>query len=126
MRAEPLWCRRVGLKCSRRTARARPSIALLAAGLTVLLSVSVLAGEWYVDVVNCNGGTGGSGTQADPFCRIQDAINAAWDGDTIHIAPGTYYENLIVDRDLMLVGTVGRKPRPKSMPTPIFGHPSVW
>ena len=30
---------------------------------------------WYVDATNIPGP--GSGTQADPFCRIQDAINAA-------------------------------------------------
>lgn len=32
------------------------------------------------------------------FATIQSAVNAAVDGDTILVAPGTYYENLVVDR----------------------------
>ena len=31
--------------------------------------------------------------QAD-YQRIQDAINASWDGDTIVVSPGTYYERI--------------------------------
>jgi hypothetical protein len=59
---------------------------------------------WYVDISapSCSTGTGGP---SDPFCQVTDAIAAAADGDTIHIAPGTYVESLVLDKDLTLIGT---------------------
>ena len=66
----------------------------------------VRAGDWYVDVnaPNCASGTGGP---SDPFCNIADALAVAFNGDTIHIAPGTYFENLKVNDDVTMVGTQG-------------------
>ncbi len=65
------------------------------------------AGDWYVDGGDpgCATGTGG---MSDPFCTIADALSAAIAGDTIHVAPGTYSESLVLDRDLTLLGTQGR------------------
>lgn len=38
-------------------------------------------------------------------CRtIQGAINAAYDGDTITVSSGTYYENVVVNKSLSLIG----------------------
>ena len=75
--------------------RTTMKIGTLVVALLAFSSPSSLAQTtWYVDVVNCNGSTGGSGTQADPFCLIQSAINVALDGDLVLVAQGTYVENI--------------------------------
>lgn len=48
---------------------------------------------WYVDD---DGG--------QDFLSIQDAVNASEDGDTIRVWDGTYYENVVVNRSVSLVG----------------------
>ncbi len=40
---------------------------------------------------------GGSGTEDDPYCSIQNAINNAVDTDEIIVAPGTYFETIDLD-----------------------------
>jgi parallel beta-helix repeat protein len=40
----------------------------------------------------------------DQFPTIQEAINNAVDGDNIFVKAGTYYENVIVDKSLTLLG----------------------
>jgi len=47
----------------------------------------------------------GNGTQAHPFQHIQQAIDTAGSGDTILVAEGTYYENLVIENTaLSIVG----------------------
>src|SRR5262245_19835834 len=74
-----------------------------------LLTVSApraSASDWYVRVqaANCASGTGGPN---DPFCAIASALAVATSGDTIHVAPGVYFENLVVAADVTLLGTSG-------------------
>jgi parallel beta-helix repeat protein len=38
------------------------------------------------------------------FHTIQEAINAAWDGDTIFVKSGTYYEGVVVNKTVSLIG----------------------
>ena len=69
-----------------------------------LAAVSVEAQTtWHVDVASCPGP--GSGTEADPFCKIQIAVDAAQDGDTLLVAPGTYTENITVHAKILTISS---------------------
>jgi len=56
----------------------------------------------YVDDDNTNGPW--DGTQDYPYQFIQDGINHAGNGDTVFVYNGTYYENLIVNKYVDLIG----------------------
>jgi len=47
-----------------------------------------------------------NGSVAD-FSSIQDAIDAASDGDRIYVCPGTYAERITIDKDIELIGVDG-------------------
>jgi hypothetical protein len=83
---------------------------MVTTAMTALLTTAPLAflvlQDWYVDV-NAPGCGTGTGTEIDPFCAIMAAVAAAAHGDTIQIAPGTYFENLFLTKDLSLVGSGG-------------------
>lgn len=66
-----------------------------------------VAVELYVDLAAA---PGGDGSPERPYRRIGDAIAGAANGDTIRIASGRYLENLVIDRDLRLLGSPGPEP----------------
>ena len=71
------------------------TVITLAAAVALVVSVGVSAAAitWTVDD---DGG-------AD-FTKIQDAVDAASDGDTIIVYNGTYYENVNINKQLTLEG----------------------
>lgn len=56
---------------------------------------------WYVAKTGLDTN---EGTAASPFLTIQKAVNSAIGGDTIHVAPGTYAENVTVNKALTIDG----------------------
>ncbi|MEW6747161.1 MAG: right-handed parallel beta-helix repeat-containing protein [Planctomycetota bacterium] len=71
-----------------------------------LASPAAAQTTWYVDDDNCPGP--GSGSSNDPFCRIQDAIQAAFNGDTVLVLAGTYFEQVdFLGKEISLKGRDG-------------------
>jgi len=73
------------------------SFLLAAVALIVLATLVVPASAAELTV-----GTGGQ------YTTIQQAVNAAKSGDTISIAPGTYTENVVVDKPLTITAASER------------------
>ena len=68
-----------------------------------IILVLVVALSLLVGVVSATTRTVDDSGGAD-FARIKDAINASNPGDTIEVRSGTYYENVDIDKQLILTG----------------------
>jgi hypothetical protein len=66
-----------------------------------VLYVHKLCDEWP--------GSGGSGTRADPFCQIREAVTAAQSlgKDVVRVLPGHYFPFAVSGRRLQLFGSAG-------------------
>ena len=87
------------------------ALVLALGAVAVLMAGTVEATDGSNDVwVDDNGpscpGTG-SGTQADPYCKIQTGIDNVAPGGTVHVYPGKYNENIVIEKSLTLQSVSG-------------------
>lgn len=88
------------------------ALVLALGAVAVLMAGTVEAFDGSNDVwvddngPSCPAGTG-SGTQADPYCRIQTGIDNVAPGGTVHVYPGKYTENLVINKSLTLHSVSG-------------------
>jgi len=75
---------------------------VLALGVLAFVPAASAASKIFVDDNNCPGP--GTGTRADPFCTITEAVTAASPGDAIIVRPGLYDETVTVDKSLNIRG----------------------
>ena len=104
---------------SRRTLIAAMSLTLLAGGLGLdsAQADTVTATALYVNAATGTCNDSGPGTQAEPFCQIQAAANAAQPGDTVYISEGSYAPVTITSQ--------GTAAAPVSFVATGGGHPYV-
>jgi hypothetical protein len=83
------------------------TLSLVAFCLTLLVPAdgAFAAGKtWYVDASVSQSGDGSSWPKA--FKTIQEGIDAAFDGDTVTVAEGTYVENIgFKGKNIVVIGT---------------------
>jgi len=81
------------------------AVILLFIGMCVVPSTAVQELREKTSLINFDGNTlyvGGSGP--NNYTKIQDAINDAVDGDTVFVYDGTYFENIVVNKSINLIG----------------------
>ncbi len=119
----------------RRRALAAGSVMILAtSGLVVLTSSPAAAagtGYWVDNgAANCSDTLATAGTQAQPFCTIsQGTKKAIAPGDTVHVAPGTYREQVTVNASGTVADPItvtGDSPGVVIVGTRALGGAALW
>ena len=82
----------------RRVATIGVALPLVSAGLVTLTQLPAsAASDYWTDGASASCSNTGPGTQATPFCTISAAAKKAVNaGDTVHVQPGTYREQVNV------------------------------
>ena len=68
----------------------------------VIINPTISRVTIYVDDNNTEGPW--DGTQQHPYQFIQDGVNASSNRDTVFVYSGIYYENIVVDKSVKLIG----------------------
>ena len=83
------------------------ALAAMAVPMAGTVGAFVLPAEVWVNDDGASCPDTGSGTQADPYCMIQTGIDNVAPAGTVHVYPGTYVENLIINKSLTLQSVSG-------------------
>lgn len=76
--------------------------------LTFTIPETALAAAVFVDDDwTCYGNCGGHLWGYDAFKTIQGGVNAASENGTVHVAAGTYNEDVLVNKTVLVLGTAG-------------------
>jgi parallel beta-helix repeat protein len=77
---------------------------LLTVGATTLFICLAFTPEITADETNFGNTLYVGGTGSGNHSKIQDAVDNAANGDTVFVYSGTYYENVVVDKSIDLIG----------------------
>ncbi len=94
-----------------RVVRSLASTAVIAAGVVALVAMApATAGAMGGNVlyVNTAGTDAGACTFADPCATITHALSLAVNGSKIHVASGTYDEQLVINKSVSIVGSASK------------------
>jgi len=68
--------------------------------IVLLISNEVAADVW----VDAGVATSGDGTEGDPYKTIQEGVTNVAEGETVHLAAGSYAQSTIIDKSVTILG----------------------